>query len=277
MTKLQNILSVASVFLIATTATAQQCENGICRMPSRNTIGHSSRQNVPVSRRPAFNPFSAVWPGLTSRQTQRPYLPTACANGNCSTHSQCADCDCKGGYCTCGPNCRPHYQSRSVQPYAGSPNRPALQQRDLRQQELQAPRPRTNSYEPVSYRPRLTWETDMQTATRIAQETGRPMLVKVTADWCGYCKKMKAETFSNSGIVADLTSTFVAVELNADTNRDLIKRMGVQSLPTILVISPDQQILDKEEGFRSAAQLSQLLRGYRYRAQLDTDRRVAIR
>ena len=88
---------------------------------------------------------------------------------------------------------------------------------------------------------------------------------------------MKAETFSNSGIVADLTSTFVAVELNADTNRDLIKRMGVQSLPTILVISPDQQILDKEEGFRSAAQLSQLLRGYRYRAQLDTDRRVAIR
>jgi len=103
------------------------------------------------------------------------------------------------------------------------------------------------------------------------------MLVKVTADWCGYCKRMKAETFTNAGIIGEINATFVAVELNADTNRELIKRMGVQSLPTILVISPDQQILDREEGFRSAAQLSQLLRSYRFRAQLDTDRRVAVR
>ncbi len=281
MSKLHAFLSIASVFVITTTATAQQCQNGICRVnPSANN-GYSNNRYTPTARPTLFNPLAALWPGNTNRQMQRPILPTAaCVNGNCPLGTQCADCDCKGGYCTCGPNCRPHYQSRTTQPYAGStnPSLPAVQRVPAaRQQNLRATAPRTNSYEPVSYLPVLNWETDMQRATKVSRQTGRPILVKVTADWCGYCKQMKAETFTDAGIITDVNASFVAVELNADTNRELIKRLGVKSLPTVLVISPDQKILEKEEGFRSAAQLSQLLRAYRFRAQLDTDRRVAIR
>ncbi|APZ94316.1 thioredoxin family protein [Fuerstiella marisgermanici] len=278
MTKLPNILSIASVLLVGTAANAQQCENGVCRMPPPNSVGQTTNHNAPASRKPLPNPFGAVWPSTAPRTTQQPQIPTAaCVGGNCSTNGQSANCSCGIANCTCNTNSRPSYQSYNVRTNAGSNNRFAPRQQNLRQPNLQAPPLRSNSYAPVSYRPTLKWETDMQSATRISQQTGRPMLVKVTADWCGYCKRMKAETFTNAGIIGEINATFVAVELNADTNRELIKRMGVQSLPTILVISPDQQILDREEGFRSAAQLSRLLRSYRFRAQLDTDRRVAVR
>ncbi len=278
MTKLPNILSIASVILLGTAANAQQCENGVCRMPPPNTVGQTSNHGAPTLRRPPLNPFSAVWPGTVPPPTQQPRIPTAaCAGVNCSSDGLSANCNCGIANCTCNTNGRPSYQSYNARTNSSPNNRFAPRQQNPRQPNLQTPPLRSNSFEPVSYRPTLKWETDMQAATRISQQTGRPMLVKVTADWCGYCKRMKAETFTNAAIIGEINAAFIAVELNADANRELIKRMGVQSLPTILVISPDQQILDREEGFRSAAQLSQLLRSYRFRAQLDTDRRVAVR
>ncbi|MEP3482602.1 MAG: thioredoxin family protein [Fuerstiella sp.] len=123
----------------------------------------------------------------------------------------------------------------------------------------------------------LTWEKDIQKGAAIARETGRPMLIQVTADWCGYCRKMKSEVFSQTGIQRNLARGFVTVEMNADQNKELVQRLGIKSLPTTLILTPDLQIADRMEGFRSADQLQVKLDRFLPRAELHRDIVIAAR
>ncbi len=130
----------------------------------------------------------------------------------------------------------------------------------------------------VAPRPlQIQWRDDLRTASRHVQQVRQPMLVSVTADWCSYCQRMKAETFTDPLVVRDLATGWVAVRVDADANRDLIRQLGVQSLPTTLVVSPDLQVLERMQGFRSAQQLSQSLRRHARSAERDVDLKVAAR
>lgn len=124
---------------------------------------------------------------------------------------------------------------------------------------------------------RLTWEKDIHKGARAARAEGQPLLIRVTADWCGYCRKMKSEVFSLPNIQKDLAQGFVTVELNADENRELVERLGVKSLPATLILTPDMQIAERMEGFRSAEQLQEKLNRFLPRAELIRDITIALR
>ena len=49
------------------------------------------------------------------------------------------------------------------------------------------------------------------------------------------------------------------------------------NLPTVLVMSPDMRILDRQEGFRSPTQLGQTLGRYILRAERDVPTKVVCR
>lgn len=121
------------------------------------------------------------------------------------------------------------------------------------------------------------WETDLQKAGRVARDGGQPMLIRITASWCGYCHKMKAETFANPGIQRDLVRGFVTVELDADKNKELVQRLGIQSLPTTIILTPDMQIAERMEGFRTADQLQAKLNRFLPRAELEREVQLALR
>lgn len=103
------------------------------------------------------------------------------------------------------------------------------------------------------------------------------MLVRVTADWCGHCQRMKQTTFDNRDVIQNVNSAFIAIDLNADQNRELVQKMGVQSLPATLVITSDNRIVAREQGYRSAEQLTGTLRRFLQRAELIRPITVAVR
>ncbi len=92
------------------------------------------------------------------------------------------------------------------------------------------------------------------------------ILVDVYTDWCGWCKKMDKDTFTDPRVVAHLKKNFYAVKLNGeDTKRrfpfmgktfseaEMAVAMRVNSYPNFVVIEPGLQNLAQLPGYREPA------------------------
>lgn len=102
----------------------------------------------------------------------------------------------------------------------------------------------------------IQWRTDIQAASRESSETGLPILMKFSAKWCGPCKLMKAETFTDPRLAEMINTCFIPVEVDTDQNEQLARQLRIESVPTTMVISPQGDIVERREGFQSAAQIT---------------------
>lgn len=298
----------AFYFVIFTTAAhAQQCRDGVCQIPNGfepSAFGQhdDDRRSLRPTRDPRWlNPESDSAPGrrydldnttyrddglrprpLRSDEYERSRFDTRPQNRSgdwmnavdLDRRQACRNCDCNQQFCVCGASCpdhRPNIFDR--RPTMNSPQdvRPQLYDRQV------APSARDRSqFRPVSYQTMSGgWQDNFQQAVRVSQQTGRPLLVKVGADWCGYCRRMDQETFANHSLMNRLSNDFITVQLNADQNRELMQRMRIRTLPTVLVMTPDLTIAQRTEGFLTAEQLGRTLHPYLQRADIEADVQVA--
>jgi len=51
-----------------------------------------------------------------------------------------------------------------------------------------------------------------------AEAQGKPVLVNVYTDWCGWCRRMDREVYARDDVKASLAKRFVTVKLNAEAN-----------------------------------------------------------
>ena len=102
---------------------------------------------------------------------------------------------------------------------------------------------------------RLAWRKSYKQACEEARRRKRPILVKITASWCGPCRQMQQLTFTDERLRRRLRKDFVLLELDADENPDLITGFHVEAYPTTLVVSPDLKIVSRMTGFKSAGDM----------------------
>jgi YHS domain-containing protein len=107
----------------------------------------------------------------------------------------------------------------------------------------------------VSLAASIDWGTSYQGAVDDAVQSGKSMLVRITATWCGPCQQMKQLTFNDSRVVKLTNSSFVPLLIDADQHPDLVAGFHIESYPTTLVVAPDLSILKKLKGFQSADSL----------------------
>jgi len=106
------------------------------------------------------------------------------------------------------------------------------------------------------------WMTDFEAAKAQAKESGKPMLLDFTgSDWCIWCVRLKEEVFSRQPFVAFARDELVLVKLDFPRskpqseavkaqNEALLEEYGVRGFPTIVLLSPEGELVDKT-GYRS--------------------------
>jgi len=107
---------------------------------------------------------------------------------------------------------------------------------------------------------RIVWRKNLRAAVNDAKQQKKPMLVKISASWCGYCRKMQKTTFADQTIVKQVNGCFIPVSLDADADSRIVDAIGVKGLPTTVVISPELKVVRKITGYKTAAQLDKHLK-----------------
>ncbi len=96
-----------------------------------------------------------------------------------------------------------------------------------------------------------TWEE----ALKQAQKKNKAIFVDAYTDWCGPCKMMAAQTFSDAEVGTFFNENFINVKLDMEKGEGLAfaKTYSVNAYPTLLFINPNnKEIVHKVLGFRKS-------------------------
>jgi thiol-disulfide isomerase/thioredoxin len=108
-------------------------------------------------------------------------------------------------------------------------------------------------YANVSAQEPLAWETNLERGQQTAAQTNRLVLAHFWSPSCSPCKRMDAEVFSQPEVARQVQANYVPVKINADQNPEIAQRMGVDRLPTDVVLTPQGQIVNVGRGRADAA------------------------
>jgi thiol-disulfide isomerase/thioredoxin len=106
----------------------------------------------------------------------------------------------------------------------------------------------------------IEWVTNFDRALDLAQKTGKPMLLEFWASWCGPCKRMDQETWSDRRVVT-VAQNYVSVSVDVDRDEAIKSRFVVHSLPTVILADPWANSLTRREGFVHAGDLAAMMAG----------------
>ncbi len=106
-------------------------------------------------------------------------------------------------------------------------------------------------------RQEMKWETDVATAIGKAKVLNKMVLIDVYAPWCGPCKKMDAETYSDARVLKCIKENFVAVKVDTDDGpgREFRRKHHTYLLPTVIVMDADGKTIERFSGFVSAKEI----------------------
>ncbi len=106
----------------------------------------------------------------------------------------------------------------------------------------------------------LAFLKDFAEAQARAKEGGHDLLLDFETTWCGPCKAMDRWVYT-AKIVVDKAQEMklVAVKIDGDEHRDLVKKFKVTAYPTLILLSKDGVAKARARGYQSVATLVELL------------------
>ena len=126
---------------------------------------------------------------------------------------------------------------------------------------------------------KIKWYS-IEEADKLIKENPRPIFIDTYTDWCGWCKKLDEDTFSNPIVAEILNTKFYPVKFNAEGKENITFQgksfvndgksgnthqlavallQGKLSYPTVVFLNEKGQLLTPVPGYRSAKDMELLL------------------
>jgi thioredoxin-related protein len=116
----------------------------------------------------------------------------------------------------------------------------------------------------------VDWISFEELDAKMAEEP-RIVMIDVYANWCGYCKKMDAQTFTDEGVAEILNTKFYTLKLNSESDKKIIFKgietteaglaaaFRVTGLPTMIFLDTQLDSVTPVPGYRDAEQFTEVL------------------
>ena len=98
----------------------------------------------------------------------------------------------------------------------------------------------------------VDWKHNYDDALKQAKTEKKLVVVDVYADWCGWCKKLDKDVYTDKDVQAKISKSFVPVKINPEksaVNARVAQNFGVRSLPHILFLDADGKKISEIIGY----------------------------
>ncbi len=94
----------------------------------------------------------------------------------------------------------------------------------------------------------------------LAKKENKIIFLDVYATWCGNCKNLKKNTFSNKDVGAYYNNRFINVSLDGEKGDGemLVKKYAVEGYPALIFLDSDGKIIKQAVGFHNTEELINL-------------------
>jgi thioredoxin-related protein len=106
------------------------------------------------------------------------------------------------------------------------------------------------------------WALDFDRALAAARDAKKIVMVDVYTDWCGWCKKLDRDTYSNKTVQEKVIKDFIAVKINPEKSQkyaQLAREFGTRGYPHIVFLDSTGKKIHEIGGYQPANQFSQEL------------------
>lgn len=107
----------------------------------------------------------------------------------------------------------------------------------------------------------VAWAGNFTLAQQRAADSGKPVILYFTGEWCVPCRIMKRQVWADEEVTALVNSQFIPVALNVDDpeNAALMERYNIVGPPVIIVTDGEGNALRWRAGGMSKADFLELL------------------
>lgn len=101
---------------------------------------------------------------------------------------------------------------------------------------------------------------NFEEAKKAAADSGKIIFMDAYTVWCGPCKKMDRDVFTDPGVAAFFNKNFINLQIDMEKGEgiDLSKTYKVEFYPTLMFIDKDGKVVKQAIGYHSAVQFLKL-------------------
>lgn len=107
----------------------------------------------------------------------------------------------------------------------------------------------------------IRWHEWSNDTFALAEQQNKLVLLDISAEWCQFCKKMKAVTYQDPQVIQIINDSYIAINANIETTDDVKMLYGSLGVPGTVVLTAQRDELNRRLGYIAPQQMQWHLLG----------------
>jgi len=108
---------------------------------------------------------------------------------------------------------------------------------------------------------KIQWQEWSNEAFALAAQQNKLVLLDISAEWCQFCKKMKAVTYQDPEVIKIINDNYIAINADIETSTDVKILYGDFGVPGTVILTPERDEINKRLGYIAPQQMQWHLLG----------------